>query len=242
MPQIPVPATLVCTFHFRYLHDLCSSSDAFFSMLRHYIHGLYHGSLVHSTEFLSLYFKTFPELRSSQEEVCHRWLNDDGMCKEMRDKFHPDNLASSNPLYAQFLEELGKWRAFDAGKTVQSFENGLTTEQLVLILEKLCGGKKLKSKTLKRLGTEYSLSKKSTNPDVLHRWCEIIVKHGLLEHLGMVEWFLEEHQAMGIYLYGEMVLSRKKKFRAAAKKILESLESEMDTDLAKSAREMVFGD
>ena len=57
----------------------------------------------------------------------------------------------------------------------------------------------------------------------------------------IVKCFLREHQAMGIYLYGELALSPKAVLRRLGKEVLKSIIDEMDIDLASSAREMTFG-
>ena len=55
--------------------------DNFFQLLRHYIHDLHHGKLVHSTDFLALYFEEYPlpnkSSNESIQETCLNWLDTD---------------------------------------------------------------------------------------------------------------------------------------------------------------------
>ena len=63
------------------LHYLCEKvgQDKFFQLLRHYIHDLHHGKLVHSTDFLALYFEKYPlpnkTSDESIQETCLNWLD-----------------------------------------------------------------------------------------------------------------------------------------------------------------------
>ena len=65
------------------LHYLCEKvgQDNFFQLLRHYIHDLHHGKLVHSTDFLALYFEKYPlpnkTSDESIQETCLNWLDTD---------------------------------------------------------------------------------------------------------------------------------------------------------------------
>ena len=120
---------------------------------------------------------------------------------------------------------------------------------------------RLTERTLEHLQSRYNLSKScGSSGDVLHRWCELVVKHRYEPGLECLEWFLAEHQAMGIYLYGELaivaaadeentikkrkrrkIVKSRSKFSSLGRAVFKRLEAEMDVELAKSVREMTFG-
>ena len=77
-----------------------------------------------------------------------------------------------------------------------------------------------------KLANTYQFQK--SNADILHRWCELIVKYNISQKYFVLEDFLKEHQAMGLYLYGEMVLSRSKILKRTAFELFKKLSEEMD--------------
>ena len=228
----------------RYLLGLLDEPSAFFTMLRRYVHDLYHGRLVHSTDFLGLYFKTFPDTKENLKNIVEKWLNAPGMNHELIVNFGAGQIRD-NSLFQEVGEQFQQWKDFNQSKipphsTLPVLSSDLIPQQLVLLLEQLLELGSLKNRTLKSLDATFRLSH-STSPDVFHRWCELIVKHGYTPGFDCVKWFLKEHQAMGIYLYGELALSSKAELRRLGKVVLKDVIDEMDIDLAASAREMTFG-
>ncbi len=69
--------------------------------------------------------------------------------------------------------------------------------------------------------------------------CEMIVRHEWSSRVDFVTNYLREHQAMGVYLYGEMVAARSAKFASAASTVFAELESEMDPQLAVTVRDLL---
>ena len=212
-------------------------------MLRKYVHDLYHGRLVHSTDFLKLYFKTFPDTKESLENIVEEWLNGPGINHDLRVNFGGGKICE-NSLFREVRDVLQQWKYFNHSKHPPHsrcpFESSLIPEQLVLLLEQLLEEDRIKARTLKALESTFRLSH-SASPDAMHRWCELVVKNGYSPGYDCVKWFLREHQAMGIYLYGELALSRKVELKRLGKEILNEILDEMDRDLAKTAREMTFG-
>ncbi len=235
--------------HCRYLHDQCPSSEQFFAMLRHYVHGLYHGKLVHSTDFLRLYFDTFKGSVSSElREVCNVWLNNSGIPKHLSDVFDKEE-KSDCAMFRVVKAEVSKWielnkiflkrkRKRTKTKTPMDFRTDLVPEQIVLLLEYLLEEPVLHSNTAKTLLQVFDLSN-FPNADVAHRWCEVVVKSQYADALEDVRYFLQEHQAMGIYLYGELVMSTSTKFQRLANEMFDMLRTEMDDDLARNVAEML---
>jgi len=64
-------------FLLRHLRSLVDG-EAFATTLRRYVHDLYHGRLVHSTDFLALYCGTFAGV-ATPESICHEWLDPAGV-------------------------------------------------------------------------------------------------------------------------------------------------------------------
>ncbi|XP_055646601.1 aminopeptidase O isoform X2 [Falco peregrinus] len=75
---------------------------------------------------------------------------------------------------------------------------------------------------------------------VRHRWCELVVKHKYVSGYGDVEKFLREDQAMGVYLYGELMLNEDVKQQELAHKCFAAAQEHMDTSAAKVVAEMLF--
>ena len=228
----------------RYLLSLLDEPSAFFEMLRRYVHDLYHGRLVHSTDFLRLYFETFLGTRENMKNIVEKWLNASGMNHELVTHFGTGQIRE-NPLYREVGEHFQHWKDFNRSKnpphsTLSVLSSDLIPQQLVLLLEQLLEMDSLKSRTLKKLDSIFRLSH-SASADVLHRWCELVVKHAYSPGYPCVKWFLREHQAMGIYLYGELALSPKSELKRLGKVVLKSIIDEMDIELASSARDMTFG-
>ncbi|CDQ83714.1 unnamed protein product [Oncorhynchus mykiss] len=71
---------------------------------------------------------------------------------------------------------------------------------------------------------------------VRHRWCELVVKHKYAQAYGDVEHFLIHDQAMGVYLYGELMIQEDSRQQALARRCLSLVQNEMD----QSARRMVL--
>ena len=93
------------------LHFLCEriGQDNFFELLRHYIHGLFHGKLVHSTHFLALYFEKFPFEGKTQDQsiqqTCHQWLDDWRLPPWIVEKYQSIECA----LLDQVIEQTDEW-------------------------------------------------------------------------------------------------------------------------------------
>jgi len=73
----------------------------------------------------------------------------------------------------------------------------------------------------------------SKNIEIGHKWCEIIVKNKLRCEYHFVSEYLLQHQSMGVFLYGEMILSKNKHLLNVFKNIKEALQDELD-DNSKS--------
>ncbi|XP_012385473.2 aminopeptidase O isoform X2 [Dasypus novemcinctus] len=75
---------------------------------------------------------------------------------------------------------------------------------------------------------------------VRHRWCELIVKHKYTEAYKNVERFLQEDQAMGVYLYGELMVQEDARQQRLAHACFELTKGTMDGASAQVVAEMLF--
>lgn len=114
----------------------------------------------------------------------------------------------------------------------------LLPDQLVLLLEHLLEQKTLNPRTLQRLERTYHLPQQDA--EVRHRWCELIVKHKYTKAYKTVERFLQEDQAMGIYLYGELMVSEDARQQQLARRCFELTKEQMDRCSAQVVAEMLF--
>ncbi len=215
--------------------------SSLFALLRRYVHDLYHGSLVHSTDFLRLFFDTFRETGESLERIVDVWLHRSGLNDDLVRHFgDEDRLLETNSLFKDVMREYGKWKK--GSRNVPTESELSSSDQLVILLEKLLELPRVKASTLRSLDSVYGLSNHGS-ADVQHRWCELVVKHEFVEGLKCVEGFLFNHQAMGIYLYGELVMSTggksaKNALRDMGRRVFGEIEAEMDVELAKTVKKM----
>ncbi|XP_059580822.1 aminopeptidase O isoform X7 [Alligator mississippiensis] len=159
-------------------------------------------------------------------------------------KFHGQLILSQDFLY-MLLEDIPEQKGY--GLSVESiFQNWLDTsgipkllpDQLVLLLESLLEEKTLCPRTLQCLEKTYRLQEQDA--EVRHRWCELVVKHKYAAGYGAVEKFLWEDQAMGVYLYGELMVNEDAKQQELAHKCFAAAREQMDMSSAKVVAEMLF--
>ncbi|XP_052012729.1 aminopeptidase O isoform X2 [Apodemus sylvaticus] len=75
---------------------------------------------------------------------------------------------------------------------------------------------------------------------VRHRWCELVIKHKYTKAYDQVERFLQEDQAMGVYLYGELMVSEDARLQRLAHRGFELVKEHMDNASAQVVTEMLF--
>nr|XP_011769615.1 aminopeptidase O isoform X3 [Macaca nemestrina]XP_011769616.1 aminopeptidase O isoform X3 [Macaca nemestrina]XP_011769617.1 aminopeptidase O isoform X3 [Macaca nemestrina]XP_011769618.1 aminopeptidase O isoform X3 [Macaca nemestrina] len=114
----------------------------------------------------------------------------------------------------------------------------LLPDQLVLLLEHLLEQKTLSHRTLQSLQRTYHLQ--DQDAEVRHRWCELIVKHKFTKAYESVERFLQEDQAMGVYLYGELMVSEDARQQQLARRCFERTREQMDRSSAQVVADMLF--
>uniref|UniRef100_A0A8D2ZJX7 Aminopeptidase O (putative) n=1 Tax=Scophthalmus maximus TaxID=52904 RepID=A0A8D2ZJX7_SCOMX len=114
----------------------------------------------------------------------------------------------------------------------------LTSEQLVMLLELLLEESELRVATMRALLTTYNLQ--NQDAEVRHRWCELVVKHGHTQAYRDVEHFLVHDQAMGVYLYGELMVHEDPEQQALARRCLSLVREEMDQSARRVVEEMIL--
>uniref|UniRef100_A0A8C1MW00 Aminopeptidase O (putative) n=1 Tax=Cyprinus carpio TaxID=7962 RepID=A0A8C1MW00_CYPCA len=111
-------------------------------------------------------------------------------------------------------------------------------EQLVLLLEFLLEEPMLSLSTLRLLETTYNLQ--AQDAEVKHRWCELAVKHKHTAAYRDVEQFLIHDQAMGVYLYGELMVQEDARQQALARRCLSIIKDDMDQSACSVVEEMIL--
>ncbi|XP_064217591.1 aminopeptidase O isoform X6 [Aotus nancymaae] len=218
-------------------------NETYFSFLRKFVH-TFHGQLILSQDFLQMLLENIPEekrLELSVENIYQDWLESSGIPKPLQ----RERCAEAEcGLARQVRAEVTKWiqvnrRPRKRKRRVKEevFEK-LLPDQLVLLLEHLLEQKTLSPRTLQSLQRTYHLH--DQDAEVRHRWCELIVKHKFMKAYNSVERFLQEDQAMGVYLYGELMVSEDARQQQLARRCFERTKEQMDRSSAQVVAEMLF--
>ncbi|XP_023483429.2 aminopeptidase O isoform X16 [Equus caballus] len=217
--------------------------DTYFSFLRKFVH-TFHGQLILSQDFLQMLLENIPEekrLELSVENIFRDWLESSGIPQPLQ---RERGAAAACGLARRVSAEVAKWirvnrrpRKRKRRETEEVFEK-LLPDQLVWLLECLLEQKTLKPRTLQSLERTYHLPEQDA--EVRHRWCELVVKHRYTKAYKDVERFLQEDQAMGIYLYGELLVGEDARQQQLARRCFELTKEQMDRSSAEVVAEMLF--
>lgn len=79
-----------------------------------------------------------------------------------------------------------------------------------------------------------------TNADLQHRWCELVIIFRDKSRLNDVEIFLRNNISMGVYLYGELMITEMYTYQKVAKQMYKELEGVYDLATKKILKEMLF--
>ncbi|XP_035799180.2 aminopeptidase O isoform X2 [Amphiprion ocellaris] len=179
----------------------------------------YHGQLILSQDFLQMLLITFPDMERKGLTL--------------------------GAIYADWLDRPGipKWlyersAVWSQARLVEEVKAELTSDQLVMLLELLLEESELSVASLCALQRTYSLQ--NQDAEVRHRWCELVVKHAYAQAYGDVEHFLVHDQAMGVYLYGELMVQEDAEQQAVARRCLSLVQEEMDQSARRVVEEMVL--
>ncbi|XP_061482510.1 aminopeptidase O isoform X2 [Rhineura floridana] len=218
----------------------------YFAFLSKFVQA-FHGQLILSQDFLHFLLEDIPQLKGyglSVENIFQKWLDCTGIPKSLLEE---SQAWQDCPLVQQVKEEVIKWiqvnqKARKSSKRKRRCEEAafqkLSPDQLVLLLECLLEKKTLCSKMLECLQRTYHL--REQDAEVQHRWCELVIKHKYIAGYADVEKFLKEDQAMGVYLYGELMVNEDAKQQEIAHKIFATTRDQMDVSSATVVAEMLF--
>ncbi|XP_063132200.1 aminopeptidase O isoform X4 [Rattus norvegicus] len=219
--------------------------ETYFPFLRKFVH-LFHGQLILSQDFLQMLLESIPENKRfglSVENIVGDWLECPGIPKALQEERKAKDCSPSR-LVRQVGSEVAKWIRVNRRpgkrqrrKREAAFEK-LSPDQIVLLLEWLLEQKTLSPQTLHRLQQTYHLQEQDA--EVRHRWCELVIKHKYTKAYDQVKRFLQEDQAMGIYLYGELMVSEDARLQQLAHRCFELVKGHMDKASAQVVTEMLF--
>uniref|UniRef100_A0A8C5BTU5 Aminopeptidase O (putative) n=1 Tax=Gadus morhua TaxID=8049 RepID=A0A8C5BTU5_GADMO len=187
----------------------------------------YHGQLILSQDFLQMLLDTFPDMLKrglTLTAIYADWMDRPGIPKVVKWTL-PDQ------------GRKGRGRKRRRGEPKVNYRE-LTSDRLVLLLELLLEEEVLSSSTLRSLNTTYHLH--TQDAEVRHRWCELVVKHGHSQAYQDVQHFLVHDQAMGVYLYGELMVQEKADQQALARRCLSLVQEEMDQSARRVVEEMIL--
>ncbi|XP_067376971.1 aminopeptidase O isoform X2 [Channa argus] len=204
----------------------------------------YHGQLILSQDFLRMLLITFPDMERkglTLSAIYADWLDRPGIPKWLYER---SAVWSQARLVEEVKTEVVKWILLSQSHQGKSRKRKrmepkvnykeLLSEQLVLLLELLLEESELSVVTLRSLQRTYNLQNQDT--EVKHRWCELVVKHAYTQAYGHVESFL----AMGVYLYGELMIHEDAEQQALARRCLSLVQEEMDQSARRVVQEMVL--
>ncbi|XP_029960200.1 aminopeptidase O isoform X2 [Salarias fasciatus] len=208
----------------------------------------YHGQLILSQDFLQMLLVTFPDIERkglTLSAIYADWLDRPGIPEWLYER---SAVWSQARLVEEVKAEVVKWILLSQShqgkgrkrKRIEAKVNykELTSDQLVLLLELLLEEPELSVASMRTLQKTYSLQ--THDAEVRHRWCELVVKHAYVQAYGDVEHFLVHDQAMGVYLYGELMVQEDQKQQALARRCLLSVQEEMDQSARRVVEEMVL--
>ncbi|XP_041042416.1 aminopeptidase O isoform X2 [Carcharodon carcharias] len=170
----------------------------------------FHGQLILSQDFLHMFMEKFSELRSQ------------GLSMEAVYQNWLDVAGLPKPL----LDDTLKWT-----------ESRLVREVQDEVTKWVEFSKKDRKGSRKR---KCSRKDVVTFKEVRHRWCELVIKHKYTVAYGDLINFLEQHQAMGVYLYGELMVNEDARQQQLVHRCFIKLQEEMDPSLQKVVAEMIF--
>ncbi|XP_072019031.1 aminopeptidase O-like [Amphiura filiformis] len=226
------------------------------NVIRAYVHK-YHGKLVLSKEIFTLMFDMYPNLKSkgiTMDMIYKDWLDCSGMPKALRE----EDFTQGNSLVQQVNDVFQKWLDIDRYHKrplkpskkkpkidIPAVEPPLPTQklspdQLTLLMEQfLTLNNRISSKTLASLKETYKLC--TANPESRHRWCELVTKHYYADGYGDIRLFLLEDQAMGVYLYGELMAHEDPVQQFLAEVCFQAVSKEMDRGCYNTVHQMLYG-
>uniref|UniRef100_UPI0037E730A6 aminopeptidase O n=1 Tax=Semicossyphus pulcher TaxID=241346 RepID=UPI0037E730A6 len=208
----------------------------------------YHGQLILSQDFLRMLLITFPDMERkglTLGAIYADWLDRPGIPEWLYER---SAVWSQARLVEEVKPEVAKWILLSQShqgkgrkrKRIEPKVNykEVASEQLVMLLELLLEEEELSAVAMRALQRTYN--PQNQDAEVRHRWCELVVKHAHAQAYGDVEHFLVHDQAMGVYLYGELMVREDPEQQALARRCLSLVQEEMDQSARRVVEEMVL--
>ncbi|KAF2362543.1 Peptidase M1 leukotriene A4 hydrolase/aminopeptidase C-terminal [Trinorchestia longiramus] len=201
----------------------------------------FHGLLITSKNFIEYFCAEFPELSACKSELVLEWLQSPGVNEQLKNM---NDAASMETCLSE--AHCAFWTKLTSRKPVKDYERSLKEighlyypERIQLFLEYLLEyNGHLTKQTMLAIEQLYDLEHQ--NSDVRHGWCELIIKHNYRPASRSVEKFLAGDQAMGIYLYGELMISGAQFWQALAKRMYQILKDNMEENTKINICEMLY--
>lgn len=220
--------------------------DTFDGMIKDYVM-FYHGQLVLSKQILDFFISAYPK-SSEKGMTCdvfyEDWLNHPGLNPYVTRMYGniSNQLVSVVKRHFDFwlkMDKMSRQKSKATKKMKIDLEELLYPDQSVLLLEYILELPNFSLKALREVYQHYDIA--SGNADIRHRWCELVILNNYPD-LSEVKRFLVEDQAMGVYLYGELVISGKKKHRKLALEVYGKVKEEMDENARLTVSAMLYGE
>ncbi|XP_052256813.1 aminopeptidase O-like isoform X3 [Dreissena polymorpha] len=211
----------------------------------------FHHNLITSKDILVLYFELFPELRDhafNEDTVSAEWLDTrelpTHLFKTATDiNENPfvipvfklmERITNYNSQYARLHWQKRRKLTIDLHE-ITMFQN----VQTLVMLEHMLTHGKLHADVIELVFSQINYER--ANPEVTHRMCELIIKYKESCLYGMIHEFLIDHQAMGVYLFGELIISLDKQQRKIAENAFAAIRDGMDKGVKRVVDAMIYG-
>ncbi|XP_061175406.1 aminopeptidase O-like [Saccostrea echinata] len=229
-------------FLLRYLEKLAGSMK-FLECLGKYVQQ-FHGKLVSSQEVLQFFIHECEEISAAgltASELSSIWLECSGLPSAVSGMIEKgskivQNVKNQVDLFCE------RCRRKKSEPMIIAELKGYSPDELILFLELLLDENEIPWFGLSSLKKKYHIG--TCNAEIKHRWCELIIKcrHRSSSFYKDIQDFLIDHQGMGVYLYGEMMLSGRKALINLAHKCFNQLQQSMGIDTYTAVHSMLFGE
>lgn len=248
-------------FFLHYLSEIVGLNE-FLRFLKSYVLK-FQGSLVTSAQFLNNYQEFFDSVVLSVEKLIDDWLVNPKLIEPLRTADVLNDKETNSKLFRKYnctqaLERIAGVFQTLCSDSSEPITEKLSSLELTLLFEKIVNARdtpfasKRMRMSLQNLQSRLSFQPEEHNPEVLHRWCEIIVKFYQMETasrsrskaagagLKTLKNFLLDHPAMGVYLYGELMISEKRQLQDLARSLYFQQIQVLDPEARHVLRSMIF--
>ncbi|XP_059143060.1 aminopeptidase O-like isoform X2 [Physella acuta] len=211
------------------------------------------GQLFTSQELLQFIFDECPKLRLAGltvDQTCRDWLD----CPGMPEALSNFSVNESNNLIQQVYGQVSQLRARASHKRTRKqrssslkptgalieIQRELVADQCLLLLDLLVEDSRLPLTPAHMASLRRSLHVTEANAEVQHSWCELVVARRAVRWVRDVQVFLYRHQALGVYLYGELMISETPRLQQLARTCYSHLQDSMSEGTRTTVRSLLF--